>query len=525
MRTILKNMCGLWLPLPALLWATIASGADGAPSVRVESGMLRGQTLAQGGAVFLGIPYAQAPVGELRWRDPQPLAHWRGVREANHYAGACLQPSMGWNNSLIATASEDCLYLNVWTPKLDAAAHLPVMVWIHGGAFVGGSATDPLFSGEHFSAKGVVLVSLNYRLGVLGFLAHPQLSRESGHGSGNYGLLDQNAALRWVRANISRFGGDASAVTVFGQSAGGGSVTVLLASPRARGLLRSAIVESGAMITPTPMQTLAQAEANAVQMMRKQSIQALRRLSGDELMQRVQQYAMAHHGANLGPVVDGYVLTEDPVALFARHGEQPLPLIIGNNAREGFAPVHDVDLAKVLGEFYAEQAPAALSVYGGAHAAPDAADPVLGSPAAQWATDSAFRCAAVITAERHRAGGVPVFEYQFEQSLPGREGEGAAHTYEIPYVFGNLLDSGPLAAPFSAPDRALSDLMMSYWTNFAKHGDPNAAGLPPWPRFEAESRAYLRLSTAASGNAIAAGGLRREACDLYQHRVSQLLEH
>jgi len=487
--------------------------------------MLRGQGLAQGGAVFLGIPYAQAPVGNLRWRDPQPLAHWQGVREAKHYAGACLQPSMGWNNSLIATASEDCLYLNVWTPQLDASAHLPVMVWIHGGGFVGGSATDPVFSGERFAARGVVLVSLNYRLGVLGFLAHPQLSRDSGHGSGNFGLLDQDAALRWVRANISHFGGDASAVTVFGQSAGGGSVIALLASPRARGLLRAAIVESGAMITPLPMQTLAQAEANARQIMGQESIQALRRLSGDELMQRVQQYAMTHHGVILGPVVDGYVLTEDPVALFARHGEQPLPLIIGNNAREGFAPVHDADLAKVLGEFYADQAQTALNLYVGAHAAPAAIDPVLGSPAAQWVTDSGFRCAAVMTAERHRAGGAPVFEYQFEQSLPGREGEGAGHTYEIPYVFGNLLDSGPLAAPFSAPDRALSDLVMDYWTNFAKHGDPNAAGLPPWPRFEADSRTYLRLSTAAGGDAIAARGLRREACDLYQHRVSQLLGH
>jgi para-nitrobenzyl esterase len=281
----------LWALWPGLLCTLSLHAADG-PVVHIESGQLQGQSLSQGGASFLAIPYAAAPVGTLRWRDPRPVAHWSGVRDATHYAGACAQAPAGWNESLLATASEDCLYLNVWTPKFDGAARLPVMVWIHGGAFSGGSSTDPVFSGERFAIKGVVLVSLNYRLGVFGFLAHPELSKTSGHASsGNFGLLDQIAALKWVHRNIGRFGGDASSITVFGQSAGGMSVTALLASPRGHGLLDRAIVESGAIITPMRMQTLADAEAMGQRFAGDLDMAALRRLSAKQLLQRWQQLA------------------------------------------------------------------------------------------------------------------------------------------------------------------------------------------------------------------------------------------
>jgi para-nitrobenzyl esterase len=491
------------------------------PLVRVESGTLRGQTLAKGGAFFLGIPYAAAPTGELRWRDPRPAPHWSGARDATHYGSACMQPAAGWNDSLIPTASEDCLFLNIWTPKLDSSARLPVMVWIHGGGFTGGGANDSLFAGEHFAAKNVVLVTLNYRLGLFGFLALPDLSKSSDHKvSGNYGLLDQHAALRWVHENIANFGGDPGAITVFGQSAGGGSVLALLASPLTHDFLRSAIVESGSLITTSGMMRLQDAEAQGLRFAGTLSLIELRSQPATELMHRWQDLASTTRGMKLGPIVDGYVLTDDPVTVFAQHKEHPVALIVGNNAREGFGMVRDADLPQVIRDFYGEAAPAALDLYSTGPGKSLPVDPVLGSPAAQWLTDSSLRCSAVIMAARHQAAKAPVYSYQFEQPLPGRENQGAAHSYELPYVFGNLLDKGPLGAPFSSTDRALSDLMMTYWTNFARHGDPNGPGIPHWPRFTNETRAYMRLSTALQGNAAAGQGLRQAACQLFENRVT-----
>jgi para-nitrobenzyl esterase len=506
-----------------------APEAAGDPLVRVASGELRGQRLPQGGASFLGIPYAAAPIGALRWSDPAPVAKWSGVRDATKFAGACKQIAAGWNESLIATASEDCLYLNVWTPKLESSAKLPVMVWIHGGGFTGGSATDPTFSGERFASKGVILVSINYRLGIFGFLAHPELSKASRHASsGNYGLLDQNAALRWVHLNISKFGGDPSAVTVFGQSAGGGSVMYLLTSPRAHGLLNRAIVESGASVGgpgPSPKHTLAEAEATGKLIAGDSGIAALRQLSADALLQRWQEYSKANRGNNVGPVVDDYVVKEDPAQAFASHRELPVALMIGNNADEGFIPVRNADLPKALQQFYGEQAPEAIKLY--APTSDDAPTPMppRGSPAALWMTDSSLRCGAVMIAARHAANGNPVYEYQFEQPMPGKEALGAAHSFELPYVFGNFAQSGPFGAAYSAKDRGLSDVMIGYWSNFAKHGDPNGTGLPHWPRFEPQSRAYIRFNTELNGDAVADRDLRRQACELFEARIEALRVH
>jgi para-nitrobenzyl esterase len=407
-----------WALIPALACSISLSAPNDGPVVRIASGELRGQMLPQGGASFLGIAFAAAPVGALRWSDPAPVAKWNGVRDATRFAGACKQIAAGWNESLIATASEDCLYLNVWTPRLEPGAKLPVMVWIHGGGFTGGSATDPTFSGERFASKGVIVVSINYRLGIFGFLAHPELSKASSRASsGNYGLLDQNAALRWVHANIARFGGDPSAVTVFGQSAGGGSVMFLLTSARAHGLLNRAIVESGASVggpMPMSMHTLAEAEATGKLIAGDLSVAALRQLSADELLQRWQDYSKANRSNNVGPVIDDYVIKEDPAQAFAGHRELPVALMIGNNADEGFIPVRNADLPRVLQQFYGERAPEAIKLY--APAAGDAATamPPRGSAAALWMTDSSLRCAAVIIATRHAANGNPVYEYQFE---------------------------------------------------------------------------------------------------------------
>jgi para-nitrobenzyl esterase len=511
--------------LTALVMAVATAMVDGAqtPTVSVQSGTLQGVALTGGGAVFKGIPYAAPPVGERRWQPPQAPMPWSGVRDASHFSGACPQPPQGWNNSLLATASEDCLYLNVWTPRLDPAAHLPVMLWIHGGAFAGGGAVDPMFDGERLAAKGVVLVSLNYRLGILGFLAHPDFARTSApQSASNFGLQDQLAALAWVRTNIRHFGGDPGAITLFGQSAGGMSVISMLASPLTNMKFQRAIVESGSLIGGPPMLSLREAQAQGKAFAGDDSVASMRQLSADQLLQRWGAFASAHRNAWLGPIIDNYVLTDDPAAVFAHHQEHRLPLIVGNNAREGFGRPADDALPDMLRTFYGEQAAAALALYGAVPENSAAVDPVLGSRAAQWLTDSSFRCGAVIYAARHAAQGSPVYSYQFEQSLPGRQAEGAAHTYELPYVFGNLLADGPLGAPFGPVDRQLSDTMMSYWTSFAKSGNPNSTAAPQWPRFLPDSAAYLRFSSSLPGGAQSAAALRQAQCALFEKKLASV---
>jgi para-nitrobenzyl esterase len=512
------------MAVPSGMRLALAAGTN-AVVVRLESGSLEGDKRGPSGAVFKGIAFAAPPVGSLRWREPLPVASWKGTRPAKQYASACAQTNMGWNASLVPTASEDCLYLNVWTPRLDPAARLPVMVWIHGGAFAGGSGTDPMFDGERLSARGVVLVTLNYRLGVLGFFSHPQLGAEAQGAPGNFGLLDQIAALRWVRDNIERFGGDPAAVTIFGQSAGGGSVVALLTSSAAKGLFRSAIVESGVMLTPEPAMTLAAARTIGERFADKATLLQLRALQTSDLLQRWGVFVagtqradpQARASVQVGPITDGKVLIEDPAAAFAAGHEQKVPLIIGNNAREGFGRIPDAQLPGIIQEFYGPDAAAVLPDY---TASPGTQNSALGSPANQWLTDTTFRCGAVITAARHSATGATVYSYQFEQSLPGHLQDGAQHSFELPYVFGNLLGEGMLGGAYTSSDRDLADIMGGFWTNFAKTGNPNGPGLPPWPAFDSTSRAYIRFATAYAAAASVDHGLRQNACRVFElHRA------
>jgi para-nitrobenzyl esterase len=522
------RIVGITGGVTALLLSTWLLAAGQAPNslVRLGSGTLQGQTLPDGGAVFKGIPYAAAPTGERRWQSPQPISNWSGIRGAMQYGAPCEQPAQGGNDSLISTESEDCLYLNVWTPSPKPTARLPVMVWLHGGAFVGGAGTDAVFAGGELSKKGVVLVTLNYRLGIFGFLAHPLLSRNSvHHSSGNYGLEDQLAALDWVANNIAAFGGDPKNVTVFGQSAGGMSVVVMLASPLTQGKFQRAIVESGAILGGPPLQTLQEAESAGEQFAGADGIRELRALPAADLMQRTGSYLASHRETRFGPTIDQYVLNADPSATFEEHREHPLPLIIGNNAREGFGRLGKEGLAEVIKRFYGGAAGGALVLYGADAGIPLSPDPVLGSAADQWITDTSFRCSAVMMAAWHAAAGAPVYSYHFEQSIPGKEADGAAHSYELPYVFGNLLSEGPLAGGYTAGDRRLSSTIMDYWTNFAKNGNPNGGPLPPWPRFDDPSRAYVRLSGALPQGAQPAAGLRREQCDLFAAKVAKASPH
>jgi para-nitrobenzyl esterase len=509
----MRNMTVLLAACLNMLASLLAHAAPTA--VHVKSGDIVGDSLVTGGSVFKGIPYAAAPTGTRRWQSPLPAAAWRGTRAATAYGAACEQPSQGWNDSVVASMSEDCLYLNVWTPAVNPKIRFPVMVWIHGGAFIGGAGTDPIFAGEELVKKGVVLVTLNYRLGIFGFYAHPELTRESiHHSSGNFALEDQMAALQWVRDNIAAFGGDAEKITVFGQSAGGMSVVTLLASPLAKGKFQRAVIESGAILAAPPLKRLKDAEAMGAEFMGADSLQSLRELSATDLLKRFGSFMSTHRESRMAPVIDGYVLSADPAESFSQHQENKLPLIIGNNAREGFGRVSEEALPSAIKQFYGIDAASALPLY-------EKTDSVLGPPSSQWLTDTSFRCSAVVMASRHSAGGAPVYSYHFEQSIPGREGDGAAHSYELPYVFGNLLPSGPLAGPFSAADRQLSNVMLSYWTNFAKHGDPNGAGLPLWTKFSAAAGPYLRFSTAFAQNAQPDEGLRKPQCQLFEAKLAK----
>lgn len=506
--------------MAVMLAPAIAAPSEPVPTVRTAQGIVSGLPFSEGGAVFLGIPYASPPVGRLRWRPPIPPKPWRSVRRAAHYGSACTQPPMGWNDAVAKGSGEDCLYLNVWTPRLGASASLPVMVWIHGGGFVGGGATDALFNGAALARKGVVVVTINYRLGVFGFLAHPQLSSESPHhSSGNYGLLDQLAALQWVRDNIAAFGGNPQAVTLFGQSAGGASVLFLMSSDRARGLLRGAIVESGSMLDHLP--SLSHAETVGVHFAGTASLEQLRALSTAELQRRWMIFTTAGgaDGRDLGPVVDGWLIAEDPVTLFAAHREPAVPLLIGNNAREALVRISETNLRQAIGRFYGPEAPTALRLYhvdGDPGVEPDG---VLGTFANQFATDISMRCGAVITAMRHAATGAPVYEYQFEQPLPGRLEQGAQHSYELPFVFGNLQSTGPFGGAFTPKDHALSRLMIAYWTNFARFSDPNGSQLPRWPRWRQSNPAYVRFSESLPGDVVVGQGLRRDYCRLLEAKV------
>ncbi len=417
------------------------------------------------------------------------------------------------------------------------------MFWIHGGGNYGGTASNPAFDGENLARHGVVLVSANYRLTLFGFFAHPELTRESPHhASGNYGLLDQIAALKWVRENIAKFGGDPSNVTIFGQSAGAVDANVLMTSPLAKGLFQRVIAESGTVTrNPDPATLrmtalgplmkvkggplsysdaagLAEAEktgeqaASLLNAPREGALPYLRDLPAAEILKIAARPQMAIGPAN-GVIVDGWVFPKAPAEVFAAGQEHRTPLLIGNNARERTPPqATPDDLAKAMEAMYGPLASRAVALY--AIREPSAPpDPVYGGAAAQWVVDSMYRCPVVAQLVWHAGAGNTGYEYQFDQPPPGREALGAVHGAEVPYVFGTL------AERYSPADRDLSAAIEQYWTNFAKTGNPNGAGLPQWPKFDTSARGYLEF---AGGGPVAREGLRRQFCDLYLENVKRL---
>lgn len=513
---ILPFACGVMWAAGAALPPDVDAGLP-APVVTVTGGTIRGAALSSGGAVFRGVPFAAPPVGARRWRPPEPVIPWTGTRDAVRSGPPPAQVSFEWDRQLAAAGREDCLYLDVWTPALAPRAPKPVMVWIHGGANLSlAGGWEPVYEGWRMVARDVVLVVVEYRLGVFGFMAHPELTRESPHhASGNYGLLDQLAALRWVQENIRRFGGDPGNVTVFGQSAGSWDIMALMTSPLARGLFQKAILESG-VPPPSLTRSLADAEKAGAAMAAKakapagEALAYLRGLPADQVI-------AAGDGLNLF-TRDGWVLPESPSVAWARRRELRVPIIIGGNASEFPAPGSLPELRTSMADWFGDLAPEAWRLYGIAGDRAPAPDPVYGDAGDQWGSDQSFRIPGILHGEWHQAAGNRVWEYEFDRAIAPHPR--VQHSSELAYVFGNFLRKGGMVTgEFDAADRRLSDVMLGYWTNFARHGDPNGAGLPAWPAFDATQRRFMRFTQAAE--AVPDAGQRAPFVELFRRRLEK----
>jgi len=454
--------------------------------VKVESGKLQG-TIEEGLTVYKGIPFAAPPVGDLRWRAPQPAEKWKGVRQADKFAPGPIQAQ-----NFPFGKSEDCLYLNIWTPAKSSRDHIPVLVWIHGGGFGAGSASEQLFYGDKLARKGVILVCIAYRVGQLGFLAHPELSAESpDHVSGNYGLLDMIVALKWIKKNIAAFGGNPNKVTIFGESAGGIAVSMLCASPLAKGLFQGAISESGGSFGPPRpttfpgenMKRLHDAELGGEAYARTagvSSIAELRKIDADKLP----------GGRGIGmawPIIDGYVIPDDQYKLYEAGKFNDTPVLIGYNSDEGasFSRFKSPEeyIADVRGR-YGKFSDALIKAY-------PAGTNTVPKTARDLARDAAFGWHTWIWARlQSRTGKSKVFYYYFDQHPDYPENSpradyGSPHGMEIPYVFQHLNSSNPMMGnrQVTKDDEDISEAMATYWTNFARFGDPNGEGVPSWPAF------------------------------------------
>ncbi len=504
--------------------------AEEEPVVSVTGGQIRGRPLPGAGTQFLGIPYAQPPVGNLRWHEPIAVKSWDGVREAKEFGSPCAQLVAGdWNRHDAETSQEDCLYLNVLTPQWPPSKERwPVMLWIHGGANTGGTASSALYKDGTLVQHGVVLVTVNYRLGIFGFFAHPELTRESTHhASGNYALMDQIAALHWVHDNIAKFGGDPENITVFGQSAGALDTGLLMTSLLAKNLFHRAIAESGTVLLSIDAPPLAQAEQRGKEFADNLKAPAgegvlkyLRALPAADLMQATRTFG--NGGLQTGPIIDGWVLPRSPAEVFAAGEEAPIPFLLGNNTTEFAIPASADQIRKNIGEIYGELAPQALQVYGLAGGGSGTMDPLYGTTAGQWSADLIFRCPATAVAAWHSAAHYATYEYQFERAIPGQEASGAVHSADLPYVWGYFPKRGNIAGVFGDTDRKLADLMENYWTTFAKAGNPNRDGLPSWPEYDG-SQAYVAFTE--DGQPVAKAKLREAQCDIYRQSLKQHLKH
>jgi para-nitrobenzyl esterase len=456
-------------------------------TAKVTGGVVEG-VVKDGIASFKGIPFAAPPVGDLRWKSPQPVKPWEGVRKADEFAPGPMQDtSFGARLGGPQKISEDCLYLNVWTGAQKAGEKRPVMVWIYGGGFGIGMTSTPTYDGTNFAKKGVVLVSVAYRLGPMGFLAHPELTKESGHGSGAYGIQDQIAGLRWVKENVARFGGDPSKVTIFGESAGGMSVGMLVTSPMARGLFQRAISESGGAMASTG-ESLKMAEEQGKAYLSKlgaNDIKAARALSAEAIQKDTKGMG------SFRPVADGVTIVENPYEAFEAGKFNDTPILVGTNSNEGGLFVTQKttspEFEKMVRTRFGASADAILKAY------PHATDAEATRSAKDIMRDSTFAWSTWAWAKmQSRKGKNKAFVYYFDHRTPASP-DGANHAAEIPYVFANL---GGMGGGNGPEDKALSELISSYWVNFAKNGDPSGPGLPVWPAFDEKDQKTMIFDTA-----------------------------
>ncbi|HEY1120353.1 MAG TPA: carboxylesterase family protein [Haloferula sp.] len=493
----------LW---PILLLCSVLTGlcqAQG-PQTKVTGGVIEGTAAKNGVQCFKGIPFAAPPVGPLRWKFPQPVVPWEGIRSAKTFGhsseqGRVAATAMGVAGGL----DEDCLYLNVWASV--EAAKLPVMIWIHGGAFTSGSGSMPLYDGTCLASKGVVVVTINYRLGPLGFMAHPELTKEGGGSSGNYGIRDQIAALEWVRDNIASFGGDPANVTIFGESAGAYAVNILAASPRAKGLFHRAIAQSGGSFAPpktgnefgTLHLTLKRAEAEGEKLLDRlkvTSIAKARELAAKTIIDA------ASPDTTGSAVFDGQILPKDIYQLYAERQFNDTPLLVGSNSDEAAMFVW----GKLTPEKVKSQAAAGLGAYDARILAlyPHTTVDEATQGGKDILTDLAFTWHAWTWAGmQSERGKSPAYLYYFDHRAPGNT-SGASHAAEIAYVFGNLSTGGWFSKRSSPEDKALSGMMMDYWVNFAKTGDPNGGELPKWPAFSKQSPQGMIFDAKPSARAM-----------------------
>jgi len=495
------------------IWTGQIESSFAADRVKTANGVLESTAAPKDGVrSFKGVPFGQPPVGDLRWREPQPVKNWKGVRNADQFGPRCMQRTSPaadyWFRS--NGMSEDCLYLNVWTPAKSAKEKLPVLVYIFGGGFQNGDGSEPRYDGESMASKGMVAVSINYRTNIFGFFAHPELTKESPHhAAGNYGLLDQVAALRWVRKNIATFGGDPQRVTIAGESAGSISVSALMASPLSRDLMASAIGESGAMISSLPPRPLADAEQNGSKFgaaAGANSIAALRAMTGEQ----IQEALSKTQGFRFGATLDGYFLPQPLAAIFEAGEQAKIPLLAGSNTQEQSArlvlgqgdPTPET-LANAIKKFYGDRAGGVVKAYA-ASTTDEVYEAAMHLASSRFISHGTWKW----TELQMKTSGKPVYRYLYARPRPlylGMPGQappppptsasspagplGAVHSAEIQYAMGNLdLDKRYSWEP---ADYEVSKLMQAYFVNFIKTANPNGPGLPNWPAYSADNNYQL----------------------------------
>jgi para-nitrobenzyl esterase len=491
MKSTINSLLGRLIStfLGLMIFIVIPAYAQNPKPIKVEQGLLQGEFLNDL-TVYKGIPFAAPPVGDLRWKAPQPLAKWEGVKQVTKFAPA---PMQGGNPP--SGKSEDCLYLNVWTPAKSEKEKLPVLVWIYGGGFSFGSTSEPVYNGENLAKKGVVLVSIAYRVGTLGFLAHPELSAENPNRvSGNYGLLDMIAGLEWIKKNIAAFGGDPNKVTIFGESAGGIAVSMLCASPLAKGLFHGAISQSGGSFGPSRsttypgenMKVLKEAEVAGVNYAKNagaSNIAELREMNAEKL-------PSGWGSGSAWPIIDGYVIPDDQYRLYEAGKFNDTPILVGYNSDEGLSfsrEKNPQEFIENVRKRYGKFADDLLKAYPlGENSIPKTARDLARDAAFGWHTWSWAKLQA-------KTGKSKAYFYYFDQhpDYPKdspKYGFGSPHAQEVAYVFKNLDTSKPET---TKSDIEISEAMATYWTNFAKYGHPNGKGVPEWSAFNDKNKAVM----------------------------------